>query len=77
METVSEMGPEQGAQLLTGRSAEEIAKLLQEIPSDDAAALMDYLPEELSQEVLELMRRRESRRSRACSNTASRRPAAS
>ena len=60
METVSEMGPEDGAKLLTGRSAEEIAKLLQEIPSDDAAALIDYLPEELSREVLELMRRRES-----------------
>ena len=60
METVSEMGPEEGAKLLTGRSAEEIAKLLQEIPSDDAAALIDYLPEELSTEVLELMRRRES-----------------
>ena len=54
------MGPERGRQLLTGRSAEEIAKLLQEIPSDDAAALIDYLPEELSTEVLELMRRRES-----------------
>ncbi len=60
METVSEMGPEDGAKLLTGRSAEEIARLLQEIPSDDAAALMDYLPEELSTEILELMRRRES-----------------
>src|SRR5918993_2846757 len=60
METVSEMGPEEGAKLLTGRSAEEIARLLQEIPSDDAAALMNYLPEELSGEVLELMRRRES-----------------
>src|ERR671913_238928 len=60
METVSEMGPEEGAKLLTGRSADEIAKLLQEIPSDDAAALIDYLPEELSTEVLELMRRRES-----------------
>ena len=48
METVSEMGPEDGAQLLTGRSAEDIAKLLQELPSDDAAALIDYLPEELS-----------------------------
>jgi magnesium transporter len=33
---------------------------LQEIPSDDAAALIDYLPDELSTEVLELMRRRES-----------------
>src|ERR687896_693409 len=60
MEAVSEMDPERGAGLLTGRSAEEIAKLLQEIPSDDAAALIDYLPEELSTEVLELMRRRES-----------------
>ncbi|MGQ0732725.1 MAG: magnesium transporter [Acidobacteriota bacterium] len=60
METVSEMEPEQGAQLLTGRSAEEIAKLLQELASDDAAALIDYLPEELSSQVLELMRRRES-----------------
>src|SRR5215212_8449718 len=60
METVSEMGPEEGAKPLTGRSAEEIAKLLQEIASDDAAALIDYLPEELSAEVLELMRRRES-----------------
>src|SRR5688500_8021616 len=60
METVSEMGPEEGAKLLTGRSADEIAKLLQQIPSDDAAALIDYLPKELSSEVLELMRRRES-----------------
>jgi magnesium transporter len=60
METVSEMGPEEGARLLTGRSAEEIAKLLQEIPSDDAAKLIDYLPDELSHEVLELMRHRES-----------------
>ena len=60
METVSEMGPEPGGRLLATRSAEEIAKQLQEIPSDDAAALIDYLPEELSREVLELMRRRES-----------------
>ena len=60
METVSEMGPEAGARLLTGRAAEEISKLLQEIPSDDGAALIDYLPEELAAEVLDLMRRRES-----------------
>src|ERR671912_318906 len=60
METVSEMGPEEGAKLLTGRSADDIAKLLHELPSDDAAALIDYLPEELSREVLELMRRKES-----------------
>src|SRR5918997_3345068 len=60
METVSEMGPEPGAVLLSTRSAEEIARQLQEIPSDDAAALIDYLPDELSREVLELMRRRDS-----------------
>ena len=60
MEGVSELGPERGALLLAGKSAEDIVKLVQEIASDDAAALVDYLPEELSHEVLELMRRRES-----------------
>ena len=60
METVSELGPEAGAALLATRSAEEIAKLAQEVPSDDAAALIDYLPEELSVAVLDLMRPKES-----------------
>ncbi len=60
MESISEMGPEPGALLLTGRSSDEIARLLREIPSDDQAALIDYLPDELASEVLELMRRRES-----------------
>jgi magnesium transporter len=60
METLSELGPETGAQLLAGRSAEEIARLVQELPSDDAAALIDHLPEELSTAVLELMGRKES-----------------
>ena len=60
MESVSELGPERGALLLAGKSAEDIVKLVQEIASDDAAALVDHLPDELSHEVLELMRRRES-----------------
>jgi magnesium transporter len=60
MESLSELGAERGALLLAGKSAEDIAKLVQEIASDDAAALVDYLPDELSHEVLELMRRRES-----------------
>ena len=60
MEAVSELGPEAGAALLATRSAEEIAKLAQEIPSDDAAALIDHLPEELSAAVLHLMRPKES-----------------
>src|SRR6478672_11405290 len=55
MEALSELGPESGAALLAGRSAEEIVKLAQELPSDDAAAIIDYLPEELSGAVLELM----------------------
>src|SRR6186713_1182362 len=60
METISELGPENGSALLATRSAEDIAKLAQEIPSDDAAALIDYLPEELSSAVLDLMRPKES-----------------
>ena len=60
MEAVSELGPEAGAALLATRSAEEIAKLAQEIESDDAAALIDHLPEELSAAVLDLMRPKQS-----------------
>jgi magnesium transporter len=60
MEAVSELGPEAGAALLATRSAEDIAKLAQEIPSDDAAALIDNLPEDLSAAVLHLMRPKES-----------------
>src|SRR4029078_828831 len=56
MEAVSEVGPEKGAELLALRSAEEIARLTQEIPSDDAAALIDHLPKELSAAVLNLIR---------------------
>jgi magnesium transporter len=58
MEGLSELGPEGGAALLAGRSAEEIGKLLQELPSDDAAAIIDYLPEDVSVSVLELMQKR-------------------
>ena len=47
MEALSELGPESGAVLLSLRSAEEIAHLLQEIPSDDAAALIEHLGDEL------------------------------
>lgn len=56
MESVSELGPEKGAELLALRSAEDIARLAQEIPSDDAAALIDQLPEELSAAVLDLIK---------------------
>ena len=58
MEALSELGPEKGAQLLAQRPAEEIARLTQEIASDDAAALIDHLPKELSTVVLELIRPR-------------------
>jgi magnesium transporter len=56
MEAASELGPEKGSALLATRSAEEIARLAQEIPSDDAAPLLDALPEELSAAVLNLIR---------------------
>jgi magnesium transporter len=58
MEALSELGPEAGASLLAGRTAEEIVKLTQELPTDDAAALIDHLPEELSAAVLELIQKR-------------------
>jgi magnesium transporter len=61
MEALSELGPENGAPLLATRPAEEIARLAQEIESDDAAALIDHLPEELSSAVLDLMRPKESK----------------
>src|ERR1043165_8614269 len=60
LEAVSELGPEAGATLLATRSAEDIARLAQEIPSDDAAALIDHLQEELSAAVLDLMRPKRS-----------------
>src|SRR5262245_9208904 len=44
MEALSELGPEKGAALLSLRSADEIARFAQEMPSDDAAALVDHLP---------------------------------
>ena len=58
MEALSELGPEAGAPLLSGRSADEIVKLTQELPSDDVAAIIDHLPEELSAAVLELMQKK-------------------
>jgi magnesium transporter len=58
MEALSELGPEVGAAMLAGRSAEEIVKFAQELPSDDVAAIIDHLPEELSNAVLELMQNR-------------------
>jgi magnesium transporter len=55
METVSELGPEKGAELLALRSAPEIARLINEIPRDDAAGLLDRLPEDVSGAVLEIL----------------------
>jgi magnesium transporter len=55
MEAVSELGPEKGAELLALRSAEDIARLVQEIPSDDAAPLLERLSDELRGAVLHLI----------------------
>jgi magnesium transporter len=55
MEALSELGPEKGGELLALRSAEEIARLTQEIPSDDAAGLIESLSDELRLAVLELI----------------------
>jgi magnesium transporter len=47
------------------------------LPSDDAAAIIDNLPEPLSAAVLELIEKRRATRSASCSSTTSRPPAAS
>jgi magnesium transporter len=58
MEGLSELEAEAGAALLASRSAEEIVKLTQDLASDDAAAIIDYLPDDLSAQVLELIQKR-------------------
>src|SRR4029453_8880834 len=57
MEALSEMGPEAAATFLAGRTPEEVVKLTQELASDDAAAIIDPLPKELSVLVLELIQK--------------------
>ncbi len=58
MEGLSELEAEAGAALLADRTPEEIVKLTQDLASDDAAAIIDYLPDDLSAAVLELIQRR-------------------
>ena len=60
IEALCELEPEVGAPLLVDHPAEQLAQLFQEVPSDDAAAVIGYLPDELSASVLELMRRKDS-----------------
>src|SRR5690606_22523035 len=55
MEAVSELGPEKGAEVRAHRSAEEIDRLLQEIESDYAAALIESLSDDLRVAVLALI----------------------
>ena len=60
MEALMEYGVEPGAGLLADQPPERIALWLLDLASDDAAALIDELPEELSAAVLERMRPHES-----------------
>ena len=57
MEALSEVEIEVSATLLVGRTPAELVSLFEELPSDDAAALINQLPEPVSSEVIELMRR--------------------
>ncbi len=56
---LSEIEPQSGKQVLVKQDVEKIAKLLQELPSDDAAMIVGYLPQEQAEEVLEKMRKKE------------------
>ena len=55
MQVVAELGVDEGAGLLASRPAPEIVRLLQELAPDDAAGLIERFPEELRDQVRDLM----------------------
>jgi magnesium transporter len=55
MQVVAELGVDMGAALLASHPPAEIVRLLQELAPDDAAALIDRFPQELGEQVRELM----------------------
>jgi len=55
MQVVAELGVDKGAALLASHPPAEIVRLLQELAPDDAAALIDRFPQELGEQVRELM----------------------
>jgi magnesium transporter len=54
MDALSELDPKPAAQMLVGRSAEEVARLMRELAPDDSAAILTHLPPELAAHVMEL-----------------------
>lgn len=57
MQAVSELDPVLGASVLGRHPASDIARWLEELPPDDAAALVRHLPKELADRLREMMRR--------------------
>ena len=59
-EALTDLGLERGIALLTALSGRETSRLLQELETDDRAAFVSALPEELANQVLDTMRLEES-----------------
>ena len=55
-EALSEMGTDASVALLTSLQRADVGRLLQELPSDDAALLVSELPDEFRDELLETMK---------------------
>ncbi|RPI27314.1 MAG: magnesium transporter [Acidobacteria bacterium] len=55
-ETLNDLGPERGLELLAPLKSNEISEVLQELETDDAAVFISALPDQTAQEVLEQMR---------------------
>ena len=55
MQVVAELGVDVGAALLASRPPGDIVRLLQELAPDDAAALIDRFPQDLADQIRELM----------------------
>src|SRR4051794_41877371 len=58
MEGLSELGPEAGAALLSGRVVEEDGKMLQDLPSAGGRAAVGFLPRETPAPGLETLSKR-------------------
>ena len=54
-DVLSEIPPEKGVELLAGMEKEIVVRIFSELYSDDAAVLMEKLPEEIQEELIGLM----------------------
>jgi magnesium transporter len=60
-DVLSEVPPDHGIELLTDLEKETVVRIFGELSSDDAAVLIEKMPEEISEELFELMKTQDSK----------------